>query len=319
VPPFPKPSFAYSYDVKAQLKALRRYRDTKAGRQLPPKAPGRLLAATWNIANLGVQKRADDDYTLIAEMIGWFDLVAVQEVNDNLAGILAIKARLPSNWRLLFSDASGNRERQAFLYDGSKVAQLEEVGRLAIPPSDLGSIKLPKTTTPFPGFDRGPYLATLQVDGFRFMLVNVHLYYGSAAPADVDRRTLETFALAWWADQRHRDAYSYLKDIVPLGDFNLPKAEPGDPIYKALTSRGLVVPPHSSQIGSAIASDSYYDQIVFFPGSTQERFTGNLNVFDFDGALFADLYEKRTQKQFLAYTRFHISDHRPLWIEFRTD
>jgi len=106
---------------------------------------------------------------------------------------------------------------------------------------------------------------------------------------------------------------------VPLGDFNLPKVEPGDPIYKALTSRGLVVPPHSSQIGSAIASDSYYDQIVFFPGSTQERFTGNMNVFDFDGALFADLYEKRTQKQFLAYTRFHISDHRPLWIEFRTD
>jgi hypothetical protein len=109
-------------------------------------------------------------------------------------------------------------------------------------------------------------------------------------------------------------------DIVPLGDFNLPKAEPGDRIFDALVSFGLEVPPHSSQIGSAIASDNHYDQIAFFPGVTQARFTGACNVFDFDGALFQDLWNdpERTAKHFLGYTRYHISDHRPLWTEFRT-
>jgi len=318
VPPFPRPKFAYDYDVGRELTALRTYRDQKPGRRIPSKSNDALLLATWNVANLGVQDRLDSDYALIAEMIGWFDLVAVQEVNDDLRGIDAIHARLPRRYELFFSDASGNRERQAFLYDKRKVSRLKEVGRLSIPPSQLTRIKAPGTGTPFLGFDRGPYLASFAAGDFEFMLLNVHLFYGSDDPADLDRRTLETFAVAWWADSRHRDSNSYVTDIVPLGDFNLPKAAPGDRIYDALVSFGLVVPPHSSQIASAIASDSQYDQIAFFPGATHARFTGESNVFDFDGALFRVLWQTRTPKQFLSYVRYHISDHRPLWAQFRT-
>jgi endonuclease/exonuclease/phosphatase family metal-dependent hydrolase len=320
VPPFPKPRFPYEYDVGREIAALRAYRRQKPGRQIPRKSSDRLLLATWNIANLGVQDRLDDDYALIAELVTWFDLVAVQEVNDNLRGIDAIHERLPSRYDLLFSDSSGNQERQAFLYDTRKVSRLREVGRLSIPPSQLPRIRVPGSTTPFAGFDRGPYLASFNSSGFRFSLLNVHLFYGSDDPADVDRRTLETFAVAWWADRRNRDSHSYVPDIVPLGDFNLPKAEAGDRIFDALVSLGLEVPPHSSQIGSAIASDNHFDQIAFFPGVTQARFTGACNVFDFDGALFQDLWNdpQRTPQQFLGYTRYHISDHRPLWAEFRT-
>jgi endonuclease/exonuclease/phosphatase family metal-dependent hydrolase len=318
VPPFPKPRFSYDYDLAAQISALRSYRRTKPGRQIPRKSVGRLLLATWNIANLGVQDRLDTDYALIGEMVGWFDLVAVQEVNDDLRGIEAIHSKLPARYDLLFSDASGNQERQAFLYDTRKVSRLKEIGRLSIPPSQLARIKLPGTTTAFPGFDRGPYLASFACGSFRFSLLNVHLFYGSPKPADVDRRTLETYAVAWWADQKHRDSRSYVPEIVPLGDFNLPKQAPGDRIYDALVKLGLEVPPHTSQIGSAIASDSYYDQIAFFPGSTKSRFTGASNVFDFDGALFADLWQARPGSPFLSYVRYHISDHRPLWAEFET-
>lgn len=318
MPPFPEPKFDYSYTTGAQIKALRQHRDTKPGRAIPARAPNRLVLATWNIANLGVQNRLESDYKLIAEMISWFDFVAVQEVNDNLRGVVAIRDQLPSNYELLFSDASGNQERQAFLYDRTKVSQLNEVGRLSIPPSQTKQIKLPGTTIVFPGFDRGPYLGSFQSGKFRFMLVNVHLYFGSDKPNDIERRTLETFAVAWWANRRRNDKNSYVTDTIPLGDFNLPKAVKGDPIYDALTRRGLEIPEHTSQIGSAIASDNHYDQIAFFPGSTHDRFTGAMNVFDFDGALFKDLYETRPLKQFLAYSRFHISDHRPLWAEFKT-
>jgi endonuclease/exonuclease/phosphatase family metal-dependent hydrolase len=318
MPPFPKPRFDYSYDLAHELAAVRAYRREKPGRQIPKKGSDRILLATWNIANLGVQDRLDSDYALIAEMIGWFDLVAVQEVNDDLRGIEAIHAKLPARYDLLFSDASGNQERQAFLYDTRKVSRLKEVGRVSIPPSDLGKIKLPGTTTTFPGFDRGPYLASFASGSFRFSLLNVHLYYGSPDPPDIDRRMLETFAVAWWADRKHRDARSYVPEVLPLGDFNLPKQEAGDRIYDALVARGLHVPPHTSQIGSAIASDSYYDQIAFFPGPTNDRFTGAMNVFDFDGALFQDLWQERPGSPFLSYVRFHMSDHRPLWVEFQT-
>ncbi|HVD49294.1 MAG TPA: endonuclease/exonuclease/phosphatase family protein [Gaiellaceae bacterium] len=320
MPPFPKPRFDYTYDLPTELAALRNYRKQKPGRAIPAKTKDHLLVATWNIANLGVQDRLDSDYALIAEQIGWFDLVAVQEVNDDLRGIEAIHDRLSKRYDLLFSDASGNRERQAFLYDSRKVTRLREVGRLSIPPSQLARIKLPGSTTAFSGFDRGPYLASFGSGAFRFSLLNVHLFYGSDDPADLDRRTLETFAVAWWADKTHRDTKSYVGDIVPLGDFNLPKAAPGDRIFDALVALGLEVPPHSSQIASAIASDNQYDQIAFFPGATMTRFTGACNVFDFDGALFQNLWNdpNRTESQFRQYVRFHLSDHRPLWAQFNT-
>jgi endonuclease/exonuclease/phosphatase family metal-dependent hydrolase len=320
VPPFPKPSFAYEYDPAAQIAALWDYRKNKPGRRIPKKTSKTLLVATWNIANLGVQDRLDSDYALIAEMVTWFDLVAVQEVNDNLRGIDAIHEELPSRYDLLFSDASGNQERQAFLYDSRKISRLREVGRVSIPPSDLPRIRRSDSATTFRGFDRGPYLASFESGSFRFGLLNVHLFYGSKKAADVNRRVLETFAVAWWADRTHRDAFSYVDDVVPLGDFNLPKAQAGDRIFDALVSLGLQLPPHTSQIGSAIASDNHYDQLAFFPGGAQTRFTGACNVFDFDGALFQDLWNdpKRTPKQFLEYARFHLSDHRPLWAEFHT-
>ena len=318
VPPFPKPRFDYTYDLAREVAALRDYRKHKPGRQIPAKEKGRLLVATWNVANLGVQDRLDSDYALIAEVVSWFDLVAIQEVNDDLRGIEAIHSHLPSRYDLLFSDASGNRERQAFLYDSRRVTRLREVGRVAIPPSQLPKIAVAGATTAFAGFDRGPYLASFESGGFRFALLNVHLFYGSEAPADLDRRTLETFAVAWWADKVHRDKKSYVPEVIPLGDFNLPMAAPGDRIFDALVALGLTTPTHSSQIGSAIASDNQYDQIAFFPGSTKDRFSGACNVFDFDGALFQDLWAQRTPTQFRAYTRFHISDHRPLWAAFNT-
>ncbi len=47
---------------------------------------------------------------LIAEVLGWFDVIALQEVNDDLSGIRAIHAHVSPDYRLLFSDAAGNDE-----------------------------------------------------------------------------------------------------------------------------------------------------------------------------------------------------------------
>jgi endonuclease/exonuclease/phosphatase family metal-dependent hydrolase len=314
---FPKPTFAHIVDPVTEIAALRTYRDTAPGRAIPARTPHRLLLATWNVANLGVQERQDEHYRLIAEIMSWFDVVAVQEVNDNLGGIRAIAGHLPANYRLLFSDASGNDERLTFVYDPTRVRLLDEVGEIAPAPSTYLSIKLPGISQQFNGFDRNPYLATFTSGSFTFSLVNVHLYFGTESAVSKNRRSLETYAVARWADIRRRDPNAFTKDIIPLGDFNLPKVDPADPIYAALTARGLALPPHSTQIGSAIASDSHYDQVAFFPGDTAADFE-QAGVFDYDGAAFRDLWTTRPQADFLAYCRYYISDHRPLWAAFKT-
>jgi endonuclease/exonuclease/phosphatase family metal-dependent hydrolase len=317
MPPFDKPDFTHDYQVPSEIEKLWAYRQNKPGRAIPSKAADRLLVATWNVANLSLQERRDEDYQVIAELVSWFDLVAMQEIHDNLSGLRAIQQHLPPSFRVLFSDPTGNDERLGFLYDASKVTLLEKVGEVAIPPSDHRYIKLPGTQQKFDGFDRNPYLAAFQSGSFTFLLVNVHLYFGSDSKISMNRRSLEAYAVARWADLRRKSKNAYTHDIIVLGDFNLPKVEVGDPIYQALTKRGLHLPEHSTEIGSSIATDSHYDQIAFFPGETQSEFTGKSGVFDFDGALFATLWETRGHEDFIAYMRYYLSDHRILWAEFR--
>jgi hypothetical protein len=140
MPPFPKPTFSYDYRLSSQIEALREYKDTTPGRSVPTNAKDRLLVANWNVDRLGVQDRRDQDYRLIAEIVGWFDLVAVQEVNDDLSGLRGLRAvheLLLASFRMLFSDAAGNDEHLAFLYDSDKIILMEEVGEIAMPASEL--------------------------------------------------------------------------------------------------------------------------------------------------------------------------------------
>lgn len=326
MPSFPLPTFEFDYDPAEEIAALRNYRDTKPGRAIPSKQYNRLLVATWNIANLGLQKRREEDYRLIAEMLSWFDIVAVQEVNDNLVGLRSIQEYLPREYRVIFSDPAGNNERMTFIFDGSKITPLEKFGEIDVPPQDHRYITLPGIDTEFDGFDRNPFLCSFRSCSFTFILANAHFYFGDDTTEDRVRRSLEAYATSRWADLRRNSKYAYCDNIVVLGDFNLPKVEPGDPIYTALRRRGLQRPDHSTRIASNIAGDKDYDQIMFFPGQLDEEFTGNIGVFDYDGGVFGALWERLEQdhganmakKRFTTYLRYYISDHRPLWAEFKT-
>src|SRR4051812_14211013 len=349
MPPFAKPRFTYDYDVDVELAALRAYPDQpgRADRRVPAKSAARLLVATWNIANLGVQQRREKDYRLIAEVIGWFDIVAVQEVNDNLAGLEGIRQQLPDDYGALFNDAGGNRERFAFLFDRRRVAPREEMGEVTVPAADLEKVKLPEIPARFVGFDRNPMLASFRADGRDLAFANVHLYFGEdrgpgkpddedraalASPAarraaerrnepppaaGMDRRVLEAYAVARWASARGKDKYAYTKNVVALGDFNLPIQAPGDRGYDALTRLGLVLPKHSTHVGgSNLNDDAHYDQLAVLPGPTADAIE-QVGIFDFDGAVFRDLWGKGTKAEatrFRSYVRYYLSDHRPLWM-----
>ncbi|MBI5876196.1 MAG: endonuclease/exonuclease/phosphatase family protein [Chloroflexi bacterium] len=313
MPPFPKPDFPFEYDLSAEVKRLLAH---KLKRGIPKREPGKLLVATWNIANLGAQARRDQDKALIAQIIAWFDLVAVQECRENYGDLYDIQRHLPKSYRVVMSDASGNDERMTFLYDSRKLKLLEEIGEIALPPAEYRHVKLPGVAEEFKGFDRTPFLASFAAGHTSFTLVNVHLYFGDEQSASVGRRALETFAVARWADQRARSEFSFTRELMAMGDFNMPRSNPGDPIFDALTRFGLELPDHSTQIASSIMSDANYDQVAFLPATTRDLFTGKKGVFDFDNALFPALWAGGANaEKFKAYLRYYISDHRPMWVQ----
>jgi len=327
MPAFPKPRTDYDYRPGAQLKALRDYpkQKGKEDRAIPPRTRNRLLLATWNIANLGVQQRREKDYRLIAEIISWFDVVAIQETNDNLSGLRGIIAQLPKSYRAIFSDPGGNRERYAVIFDGERATLLDEVGHITVPNKDLASVKLTGVKQEFRGFDRNPYLVSLRAGKLEFVVADVHLYFGKEDLASIERRCLEAYAIARWADSRRRDKYAFTPNVLALGDFNLPVRDESDPIYRALTSKGLHLPDHSTKIGgtdpvsgSNLNNDAQYDQMAVFPGQIEDAIEQS-GVFDFDGAVFRGLWgpTEKEQRLFRSYVKYYLSDHRPLWTALK--
>jgi endonuclease/exonuclease/phosphatase family metal-dependent hydrolase len=318
---FKKPRFHFAYDATHEIERLREHKNVRG---IPEKRDQSLLLATWNIANLGAQDRTDRDYQLIAEIVSWFDVVAIQEARGDLTGLRRIQKHLPSHYLASFTDAAGNNERMVHLYDSSKLSTREQIGELALDPKSLKNINLPGVTQKFQGFDRNPFHESFHWQSLDFILVNVHLYYGSDRGAKIQRRQLETYALARWAKRQAYSRTTYDPNLILLGDFNLPYMEKKDPIYSILKRHGIMLTEHSTEIGATLPSEEKkrtqrvkrYDQIAFFP-NMQQYFTAKTGVFDFDKVIFPTLWEGRTQKQFNEFVRYYISDHRPLWAELR--
>jgi endonuclease/exonuclease/phosphatase family metal-dependent hydrolase len=319
MPPFAAPAFVYEYDAQSQITALRNWRDTKPGRAIPAKQPGRLLLGSWNIANLGdaAQTRQDRDIVIIAELLSWFDIVAVQEVKEDLSDLDRVMAALPGSYDAVLSDEAGNNERMVFVFDSARVTRLQLAGEVAIAPASHRYIRIDGSDQKFRGFDRNPYTVAFDCEGFVITVTNAHLYFGSGSKQSVNRRALETYALGRWADLRWKGGDAYSDNVVVIGDLNMPKAEIGDAVFDALTKRGLRIPPHQSRIGTTITEGKYYDQLAFFPGDAGTAYIAD-GVFDFDGAMFADLWQARGAGDFAAFMRYHITDHRPIWAQFRT-
>ena len=316
MPSFPKPKFSHTVDLSKEIQALRNYMKSDKTLKIPAATSKTLRIATWNIANLGEQDREDSHLKIIAEIISWFDLIAVQETKENYEHFKKIVGFAGTKYKFIFSDAAGNNERLAFIYNSNKLKVLEEVAEYAIPPSDYGDIKITGVAATFNGFDRSPFLVSFSAGNFQFTLMTAHLYYGDDSdPKKLGRRCLEAYAIGRWADLRAKCKYTYnnITDVFAMGDFNLPKIDKDDIIYKALVNRGLQLPDHTSLIYSNINNDQQYDQIAFLPG-TKSRILSD-GIFPFDNAAFADIYNTKTAVAFRGYIKYYISDHRPMWIE----
>ncbi|MFQ5692674.1 MAG: endonuclease/exonuclease/phosphatase family protein [Nitrospinota bacterium] len=326
MPPHPEPQFDYAYDVEKELGRLDAHFKTRG---VPRKSDGLTLVASWNVANLGDpgQARSDADHRVIAHILRRFDVVAVQEVKDDLAAFRAVLKRMGGGYRAVFTDPAGNQERMAFVYDRKRIRTRELFGELALVDAKRKTfnVEYKNEVLRFKGFNRNPFMVAFgprrgRRKTFDFTLVNVHLYYGAKSGRKLRDRLLEVMALSQWAQGRSDAETAYDPNIILLGDMNLPSLRPKSPFLKILKERGLRLTDYSSNVdrnGTNLGGDRPYDQIAFVPKKTEGDYAGKTGVFDFDAVLFPDLFRTRGVEDFRAYMKYHISDHRLLWAAFR--
>lgn len=100
---------------------------------LPSKREKSVVMGTFNIRELGtVDKRSHEAWEFLTLIAKQFDLLAIQEVQDDLAGIRELRKRLGDEWGLVVSDTTGktpgrrgSAERLAFLFNWKRVRRTE--------------------------------------------------------------------------------------------------------------------------------------------------------------------------------------------------
>ena len=272
-----------------------------------------ILVASWNIRDFGKTARSKKAIHLVAEILSYFDLIAIQEVRENLKDLSRVMNVLGPYWKVVFSDMTegsrGNRERIAYVYDKRAVSFTGLAAEAVVPPlrkKENGKwVKVPQEQ-----FWRTPYIASFRAGTFDFVLLSVHLQWGEVAS-----REEELKLLADWVENRRRSKYVADKDIILMGDFNIPKF--GDKFYKAITKHGLATPKALLGVpgGSNLDRKARYDQILFYPQHTGSVFTNTGGVVDFYRKDHKTLFPGLTKKKFT----WQISDHLPLWLLINTD
>ena len=257
--------------------------------------------ASWNVLNLGdktsVQERAD--------IISQFDIVALQEV-ESLIGLEALRAAVSNltqvPWKAVVSEKVGQgqaAERYAFLYRTDRVQ--EAVGIEGCYPEVSST-----------DFARDPFFATFIAGNFDFTLITVHITWGCCSA----ERTAEVMRLAdVWNYVQERDPFE--DDILLMGDFNRDK--PTHSAFNALRTLGATHLITGSDVFTTYSTKpdqvgaSWYDNIWMDPAYTSYEYTGVSGVDYtytryYQGAEFPHLEVRKK-----------ISDHCPVWAEFRTD
>ena len=153
---------------------------------IPPKTvENTLLLATWNIREFDSSAYGDrvpEAFYYIAEIVARFDLVAIQEVRQDLRALNKLMDILGSNYSVIFTDVTegtkGNGERMAFVYDKRKVRFGGLMGELVLPPLTIKDETGKKIEQPANQVVRTPLMCGFKVGWTDFILTTVHILYG---------------------------------------------------------------------------------------------------------------------------------------------
>lgn len=289
----------------ADLGALQHRDDEPAGPQatqtggqvdstLPPGPPiqtaGTIRVASFNIQVLGTSKMSKPAVVdVLARILREFDIVAIQEIRSKDEDILPNLVEHVNSTGRFYDYVIGPRlgrtsskEQYAFVFDSSTV----EVDR-----SQLYTVADPDDL-----LHREPLVAWFRVRGarpeeaFTFSLVNIH-----TDPDETDQEldVLDDVFCVVRDDGREED------DVIIIGDLNVDDQNLGE--LGRLPGMSWVI----SATPTNTRGSAQYDNIVFNSAATVE-FTGSGGVFDF-----------LRQYNLSVEEALEVSDHLPIWAEFR--
>jgi len=309
-----------------------------------------LNLATWNIREFDSTKygsRTDEAFFYIAEIVSRFDLVAIQEVREDLSALERLQEILGDWWKYVVTDVTegrpGNRERMAFLYNERKVKFHGLAGEVVIPAiaKKKGEGKRKRVADkydPARQLARTPFIAGFQAGWFRFMLCTVHILYGESRADDPDR-VKEIEALAGFLARRTTDKHAWSKNLILLGDFNI--FDTSDSTFHALVDVGFEVDERLQELPSNAGRNKHYDQIALMQRGRYRPSVLEAGVFDFLDVVYTDddereyvsamgaAYRKSSKGQtrsaaqkrryYRQWRTFQMSDHLPMWVSLKID
>lgn len=313
--PMPKPAKPAGF-----LKELRALKSDLT-KTIPSKKPGKnVLIATWNLKAFGdlnesyanssgkQPKRDMAALECITEIISRFDVIAIQEVKDNIKCLRHMMKLLGPNWSFIMTDTNkgdcGNGERFAFVFDKRNIDISGLACEIVVPKEFLKNKKYALSEQ----FARTPYAVSFKAGKSTFVLLTLHIFYGSSA----SDRVSELSGVARWAKEWAEELKSWSHSLFVLGDFNIERKE--DKAYKAFVSTGLYTPPELEKPPRSLADGKpkFYDQISWFANQEDEialKFVSG-GDYNFKGKVLQSRHYTTTELQ------WRISDHLPLWAEF---
>ncbi len=240
------------FDVDQWKAVFKEFNDSGRSHGLPARRVDSFVVASWNLRQFGTiqgkkesERRRDiEAFRLIASIISHFDLVAIQEVKDDLASLRELVQLLP-DYDMVVSDTTGNVERLAYLYRTGRVRRTELAAEIDIPmdevqaklkanwqafrdaledygkqkqanPKFSGRVKLPSPI----GFERAPHCISFEAGPLdaptRFLAFNTHIVFGQKSD-----RTAEFQAFLDWLYQRwSRIDRIFAPNFLIFGDMN---------------------------------------------------------------------------------------------------
>lgn len=253
----------------------------------------KIKIASFNIQVFGKSKRGKDEVMdSLSEIAREFDIIAVQEVRDKTKTTVSyfvsrINESEGPDYSSIESERLGrtnSKEQYAFVYNSSKV----EFSGISYVYDDKRDV-----------FEREPFVAGFRSGNFDYILVNVHI-----KPDDAEEEIAELEKVVADADSMFEND----SDVIVLGDFNADGSYFSESCIKGIRNPAVYVWAISDEMDTTVSSNNYtYDRIVFMRNFTSEDYTGSSGVFDFE--------QKLNLNHSFAKT---VSDHYPVWAEFRT-
>jgi exonuclease III len=252
-------------DRKRTVAGIKRLRKQMIKVRLPEKKSlESLILGTWNIRNFDDDRfnygpRMTESLFYVAEIISRFDILAVQEICEELAPFEHLMGLLGRQYDYILTDVThsglgGNKERLGFIYDRNKVSFKGVAGEIVLPDKMLISEAAHKKRQ----FSRTPFGAEFQSGWFKFQFSTVHIYYGKSSrnTPQYTRRVKEIEAIAKYLSNQARARDS---NQILVGDFNI--IERGSQGFNALEKNGFTTV--NNRKGSNQDQTKFYDQISF--------------------------------------------------------